>query len=358
MSQLSIRQRIALELDRVRRHNDAQLHPLYQLFWECTLRCNLHCLHCGSDCRQESLVPDMPAADFLRAVDEVRPHVDPHRLMVILSGGEPLMRKDIEEVGRELHRREMPWGMVSNGMLLTEERLRGLLAAGMHSMTISLDGNAVDHNWMRGNQHSHERALAAVSLLSRTDLSWDVVTCVNRRNIQYLPEIKEMLLEAGVRAWRLFAIFPVGRARQHPDLQLPDEDLRRLLDFIATERADASNPMDVSFACEGFVGSYEGKVRDGFYECQAGISVASVLIDGSISACTSIRSRFYQGNIYEDNLWDVWEHRFERYRNREWAHVGECGDCQMWRYCEGNGMHLHDEEGRLLTCHLKRIGER
>ena len=113
--------------------------------------------------------------------------------------------------------------------------------------------------------------------------------------------------------------------------------------------------MSVSYACEGFVGRYEWKVRDGFYGCQAGITVASVLIDGSISACTSIRSRFYQGNIYRDNLWEVWENRFESYRNREWAHQGTCAHCKMWRYCEGNGMHLHDEDGRLLTCHLKRL---
>ncbi|MCQ2267998.1 MAG: TIGR04133 family radical SAM/SPASM protein [Bacteroidaceae bacterium] len=352
---MKLKQKLVFEIDRLRRENLKELHPLRQLFWECTLRCNLHCLHCGSDCKNIATTPDMPAEDFLKAVDQVLPHVDPHKLMVIISGGEPLVRKDLEEVGRELHRREMPWGMVSNGLLLTPERLQSLMAAGLTAMTISLDGMEEDHNWMRGNPASFQCALRAISLLSQTRLAWDVVTCVNRRNVKYLPELRQLLIEVGVKHWRLFTIFPVGRAKEHPDLQLPDDDFRYLLDFIAENRKQPDNPIELQFACEGFLGDYEGKVRNNLYQCHAGITVASVLIDGSISACTSIRSKFYQGNIYQDNLWEVWENRFENYRNRSWAKQGECADCDMFRYCEGNGMHLHDEEGKLLLCHLKRL---
>lgn len=352
---MKLKQKLVFEIDRLRRENLKELHPLRQLFWECTLRCNLHCLHCGSDCKNIATTPDMPAEDFLKAVDQVLPHVDPHKLMVIISGGEPLVRKDLEEVGRELHRREMPWGMVSNGLLLTPERLQSLMAAGLTAMTISLDGMEEDHNWMRGNPASFQCAIRAINLLSQTRLAWDVVTCVNRRNVKYLPALRQLLITVGVKHWRLFTIFPVGRAKEHPDLQLPDDDFRYLLDFIAENRKQQDNPIELQFACEGFLGDYEGKVRNNLYQCHAGITVASVLIDGSISACTSIRSKFYQGNIYQDNLWEVWENRFENYRNRSWAKQGECADCDMFRYCEGNGMHLHDEEGKLLLCHLKRL---
>lgn len=352
---MKLKQKLVFEIDRLRRENLKELHPLRQLFWECTLRCNLHCLHCGSDCKNIATTPDMPAEDFLKAVDQVLPHVDPHKLMVIISGGEPLVRKDLEEVGKELHRREMPWGMVSNGLLLTPERLQSLMAAGLTAMTISLDGMEEDHNWMRGNPSSFQCAIRAINLLSQTRLAWDVVTCVNRRNVKYLPALRQLLITVGVKHWRLFTIFPVGRAKEHPDLQLPDDDFRYLLDFIAENRKQQDNPIELQFACEGFLGDYEGKVRNNLYQCHAGITVASVLIDGSISACTSIRSKFYQGNIYQDNLWEVWENRFENYRNRSWAKQGECADCDMFRYCEGNGMHLHDEEGKLLLCHLKRL---
>lgn len=354
-SNLSIRQKAALEIDRIMRNNKKQLHPLNQLFWESTLRCNLSCRHCGSDCKVQSSAPDMPKEDFLKAIDSILPHVDPHKLMVIVSGGEPLMRRDLEEIGAELNRREMPWGMVSNGMLLTADRLHRLISAGLHSATISLDGFENDHNWMRGHRDSFSNAMRAIRLLSQTNLNWDVVTCVNGRNINYLPELKTMLYDAGVRSWRLFSIFPLGRAKQYPEFQLSNADFRRMLDFIKDTRAEGL--VHASYGCEGFLGPYEGLVRDNLYRCSAGITVGSILADGSISACTSIRSNFIQGNIYHDDFWDVWENRFQNYRNREWAHTGECADCKMFRYCEGNGMHLHDDDGKLLVCHYKRIVE-
>ena len=355
MTSFSLKQRVGLELERRLRQNLKQLHPLRQLFWECTLRCNLQCRHCGSDCKMEGFMPDMPAEDFLRVIDEeVTPHVNPHEVMVILSGGEPLMRGDIEDVGRALYRREYPWGMVTNGMLFTEERFRKLYAAGLRSVAVSLDGNEEDHNWMRGHVSSFKNAMRAIRLLaSQERVVWDVVTCVNNRNVQYLTQLKNLLYEAGVRQWRLFTIFPAGRASQHPDLQLPGEKLREVLDFIIACRKEGK--IHASFACEGFLGAYEGKVRDHLYQCAAGISVASVLIDGSISACTSIRGKYYQGNIYKDRFWDVWEHGFQDYRNRDLMRKGDCADCKMFRYCEGGGMHLRDEEGNLMLCHLKKL---
>jgi len=355
MNSLPLKTRLALEIERCMRHNRAKIHPLKQLFWECTLRCNLHCLHCGSDCKVSSVHPDMPAQDFLCVIDSITPHVDPHHLMIILTGGEPLVRADLEEVGHELYCREYPWGMVTNGMLLTEERFQRLKEAGLRSVTISLDGFEVEHNWMRGNRHSFQRALEAIRLLaSDKEVEWDVVTCVNRRSYPRLREFRNMIYDAGVRDWRLFTIFPVGRAAQHPELQLPDEDFRGLMDFIVETRAQGL--IHTEYACEGFLGEYEGRVRDHLYTCQAGISVASILIDGSISSCMSIRFDHKQGNIYQDDFMKVWENRFEKYRNRDWARRGACKDCKMFRYCEGDGMHLHDDNGDLLFCHLNRLG--
>ena len=108
---------------------------------------------------------------------------------------------------------------------------------------------------------------------------------------------------------------------------------------------------------EELSGDYEGKVRDHLYRCFAGINVASILIDGSISACTSIRGKYYQGNIYKDDFWEVWNNGFKNYRDRGWMKKGKCGDCKMFRYCEGGGMHLRDEQGNLLLCHYERIKE-
>ena len=182
-----LRKRLALELFRSIRKNRAKIHELRTLFWECTLRCNASCLHCGSDCHVSSAHPDMPVEDFLKVIDEITPHVDPHKVMITFTGGEALVRKDIEACGRELNKREYPWGIVSNGLLLNRTRLDSLLAAGMHSITISLDGFEEAHNWLRGNRRSFEGAVNAIAMLAEEkEIVWDVVTCVNQKNFKDL----------------------------------------------------------------------------------------------------------------------------------------------------------------------------
>lgn len=325
-------------------------HVLTTLFWECTLRCNASCRHCGSDCKVSSTVKDMPAADFVGVIDSLRPHVDSHKTFVIFTGGEPLVRRDLETVGRELYNREFPWGIVTNGLLLDENRFSSLRAAGMRTATVSLDGFKEEHCWMRGNPLIFDRAVGAIKIMaSDPGFIFDVVTCVNQRNFRSLERFSEFLVELGVSHWRIFTVFPVGRAKDDPELQLSGEQFSELMDFIVRTRKEGK--INVEYACEGFLGGYEGEVRDNFHYCQAGVSVASVLADGSISACPSIRTDFYQGNIYRDDLWTVWNEKFKPFRDRSWARKDECASCDMFKYCRGGGMHLRDDTGKLILCH-------
>ena len=388
---MNLRKRIIFELERLRRKNLQQLHPLQQLFWESTLRCNVHCLHCGSDCSSSEITPDMPAEDFLRVIDQsVTPHVDPHKVLIIISGGEPLMRKDLAEVGAALKQRGYPWGMVTNGLALTEKRFKELMAAGLRSIAISFDGLELDHNWLRQHPLAFEGATRAIKLaaqygvqrgstvvqhgskLSNTErealnnieqapapaeqpngLVWDIVTCVNQRTINQLDEMQQYLWSIGVRNWRLITIDPMGRAAENPELILTPEQHRQVLDYIREKRKQG---LHISYSCEGFMPDYEMEVRDHLFHCAAGISIASILIDGSISACTSVRGKYYQGNIYKDDFWEVWENGFEPYRNRKWMKKLEpCNNCKLFRYCEGGGMHLRQEDGALMLCHHNKL---
>ena len=352
---LGLRKRLGLELFAQLYKHTVEEHPLRTLFWECTLRCNLNCRHCGSDCRAEATVPDMPLEDFLRVVDEqITPHVDPHKVMVVISGGEVLVRKDLERAGLELYRRGYPWGIVTNALALTPERFESLLRAGLHSISVSFDGFEEQHNYIRRNPHSYERALAALRMIAADGtVAYDAVTCVTGALVPRLEEMKELLIANGIKHWRIFTIFPVGRAADDPTLRLTDEQFREVMEFIRRTRREGR--IDLSYACEGFLGNYETEVRDSFYYCSAGVTTASIRVDGALSGCTSIRSNFNQGNLYRDNFWEVWSNRYEPFRNREWARRDECGDCRMFRYCQGGGMHLRDEEGKLLMCHYKRL---
>lgn len=356
VTDISVRKRIGLELFRQHKKNAAKTHKLSYLMWECTLRCNLACKHCGSDCHKDMRQKDMPLSDFFKVIDKITPHINPNETMIAITGGEPLMRDDLEICGHQLYERGYPWGMVTNGLFLSEKRLTGLLNAGLRSVTVSLDGLEDTHNRMRGNKNSFRAAHTAISLLTQTDdLIYDVVSCITADNFSQLTELKQLLIDTGVKSWRIFTVFPIGRAGRHKDLQLSSLQFKQLFDFIRETRKEGL--IKLKYGCEGFLGDYETDVRDHFFFCHAGIGIASVLADGSISACPNLRSNFIQGNIYRDDFWEVWSNRYHPFRDRKWAKKDECAECKYFRYCEGNGMHLRDEEGKLLFCHLKRIKE-
>ncbi|KJF44637.1 TIGR04133 family radical SAM/SPASM protein [Draconibacterium sediminis] len=332
---------------------ETRAHELNYLFWECTTRCNLNCIHCGSDCAKDSTFNDMPLNDFLKAIDTIEGKAP--NFTIVFTGGEPLLRNDLEQCGKELRRRGFRWSMVSNGHLYNNERHYSLLNAGMGALTISLDGLEASHNWMRNNSNSFQKVLNAIELAASSKrLNFDVVTCVNQKNINELRQIKDLLLAKNVKAWRLFTIIPIGRAANNPDLQLTDKQFVELMDFIAEQRK--SKDIDVKFSCEGYVGKYESLVRDSSFFCRAGINIGSVLIDGSISACPNIDRSFAQGNIYTDNFYEVWQNKFQPFRNRNWTKTGQCKSCREYKDCQGNGFHnWHGNKQNVLVCHHQKI---
>jgi len=300
----------------------------------------------------------MPKDDFLDVLSSLRPYLNPNKTMIVLTGGEPLVRRDLEECGKAMYEMGYPWGFVTNGWGLTQPRLDALLDAGLRSVTISLDGYSEEaHEWFRGKKGSWLRALNAISRVTSTpDLIYDVVTCVNKRNITELHRLKEMLITLGVTHWRLFTVFPKGRAKEEPLLKLSNEEFVYVMDFIRQTRKEGR--IKVSYGCEGYLADYEMAVRDAPFFCQAGIHIASVLANGDISACPSLRGDYVQGNIYRDDFREVWNTRYQVMRDRSWTKTGKCADCKSYKYCQGNGLHLRDEKtGELLQCHLEMMGK-
>jgi len=348
-----LKKRIALRLHVAKRKADALSHELRYLFWECTLRCNMQCLHCGSDCTKDAQSPDMPLPDFLKVLDTISAHTAPSQVVIAITGGEPLMRADLAEAGHQIQMRGFSWGMVTNGYLMTAQKMDELLKAGLKYLTISFDGLEPEHEWLRGKKEAYVRACNAITLATKamleSGLSFDVVSCVNKRTIGGLDAIKNRLIELGVRNWRLATIFPKGRAAENSELILDGKELRQLLDFIVTTRNEGT--INASYGCDSFLGNYEMVARQSPFFCWAGVNIGSVLVDGSISACPSLRGDYIQGNIYKDNFMDVWNTRYQVMRKRAWLKTGECKACSMWSLCNGNGLHLRREkDGKLLSC--------
>ena len=350
-------------LFRIFRANETKVHELNYLFWECTTRCNLHCRHCGSDCMAASGDIDMPLEDFLKALDTIPAKERPPEFTVVLTGGEPLLRPDIAELGRAIRSRGFRWSMVSNGWFYDEAMHRRLMDAGMGALTISLDGLGDNHDWMRGRSGCYERSERAIAIAAAEPrLNFDVVSCINRRSIGQLDELYDKLASLGVRQWRIFTIIPIGRAKDDPEMQLTDTEFVRLMEFIKARREaaaavkDGSLPMNVTFSCEGYLGRYERKVRRNPFFCRAGVNIASVLIDGRICGCPNIdRDVFSQGNIYQDSLWDVWQNRFGQFRDKSWTRCGRCAGCKVQRDCQGGGMHnWHGDCKESINCHYSK----
>ena len=296
----------------------------------------------------------MPLEDFTKVLDDIKEKNTAKKLTVCITGGEPLLRKDLELAGKAIQEHGFNWGIVTNGLLMTKERFYSLMNAGMSSISFSIDGFENEHNYLRQSPLSYQKVCQAIEMAVNiqkkypNSLVFDVITCVHKGNLGILPKLRDDLIERGVTQWRIFSIFPEGRADKN-NLSLDNDEYIQLMDFIAQTRAykdSKGRAIQLNYSCEGFLGKYELKARDYFFFCRAGINVGSVMCDGSMSACLSVRGKgFIQGNIYNDSFMDVWNSKYECMRNRDWAKTGKCANCKQWKFCLGNGLHLHHDLG-------------
>ncbi|MBN2497160.1 MAG: radical SAM protein [Deltaproteobacteria bacterium] len=338
---------------------ECAVHPLRYLFLEITQRCNLRCRHCGSDCGRDTRLDELSTDEWLAFFGYLAVRCDRRKLALVLTGGEPLCHPEWDRILRGLREHGLAWGMVSNGFGLDRENMARAVEAGLISLTVSLDGMRKSHDQLRGRKGSFERAVKALELAVAARVRFlDVVTCVHPGNLDELDSVMGLLERIGLSRWRLFSIFPKGRARENEDLLMGAEGFKRMLGFIEEAREQkAARGFHVDFSCEGYLPDrWERAVRDEPYFCRAGISIGSVLCDGAISACPNISRSLVQGNIRTDDFLTVWEERFQPFRDRSWLRKGPCADCAHFAACQGNSLHLYDEQlGHTVLCTYKLL---
>jgi radical SAM protein with 4Fe4S-binding SPASM domain len=334
----------------------AKVHDLNYFFWESTRKCNLSCRHCGSDCYKDEQTPELSSDQVCKVFHDLARSYDPEKIMVAVTGGEPLIRPDLFDVLGEVGRLRFSWGMVTNGMAVDHRVVEKCMETGMRTVVVSLDGLEESHNWLRNNAISYQKATSALQLFVNAK-KFDVVeaiTCVSYRNIGQLDLVYEQLRDLKVDSWRLFTIFPKGRAVYNPELLSNRELLIRLFEFIKQKRGqDPEWP--VNYSEEGYLGcGYEGQVRDDLYYCAAGIHVGGLLCNGDYSACPSLSQEWVQGNANELTFPEAWETRYQNMRNRRWMENDFCGNCPEWKNCQGSSLHLWDwKHGRPKVCHFR-----
>ncbi|HQJ61571.1 MAG TPA: radical SAM protein, partial [bacterium] len=194
---------------------DKKVRKLNFIFFELTQKCNLSCVHCGSDCNKDNNSADLPADVILKTLIDVKKKYDSHNITIVLSGGEPTIYPGVWDLGKKIIDLEFPWGMVTNGLSWDEKTIKKAKESRMHSVTVSIDGLEENHNWFRGNPKSFRKAKNALKMILETPEIYkkDVVTVINRRNLNELDDIYEMLKKMGLKRWRLTGVDPIGRAK-------------------------------------------------------------------------------------------------------------------------------------------------
>src|SRR5688572_9531155 len=311
---------------------DQQVRPIY-VVWEITLRCDLACRHCGSragHARGDEL-------DTEECIDLVRQMAELDVKEVTLIGGEAYLRDDWTEIVRAVKAHGMSCTMTSGGRGLTEERARDAKAAGLESVSISVDGLEATHDRLRGVEGSFRSAFQAFENLTRAGIRVACNTQINRLTMPELPQLLELIAAAGVHSWQIQLTVPMGRAADEPDVLLQPFDLLELFPLLARlkGRMDELKVRLWPGNNIGYFGPYESLLKGGMprghmASCGAGRTTIGIESDGAIKGCPSLPTEAWTGgNIRDASLRDIWERsaplRYTRDRTVE----------SLWGYCRG-----------------------
>lgn len=264
---------------------------------EITRRCNLQCPHCFTDSGPQALAgPDGPTVRRLLA--ELAAAGVKH---VAFSGGEPLLRRDLEELMR--HGREhgiVAYGIVTNGALAEPARVKSLVAAGLDTVQVSLDGvTAEDHGAVRGcGPHYFYRAVRAIRLFRDAGARVDVACLLTARNVARQAEMTLFCEALGVRGLRYCTFVPTGRgagADQQEEHALDPAAIDEFLAFLRTMNAAPDAPLKL-FIDHG-IGPWS---ESGAFRCPSGRDVAYMSAEGDLYPCPGlVFPPFRVGNVFE-----------------------------------------------------------
>lgn len=314
---------------------------LKSLFLELTISCNERCRHCGSSCGDIKPTDELTTAEICNFLDYCAKHINTSETRLCITGGEPLLREDFFEIMSYAKKLGFSWGMTSNGILIDDETAHRLAAAGMKTVSISIDGLPETHDWFRQRKDSCEAAMNGVrALVKRPEFAHvQVTTVVHKRSLSELSALYDILSRENLGSWRVINIEPIGRAKQQPELLLDAEDYKKLFRFIYEKRT--AGGMEVTYGCSHYLGrDWEREVRRWYFLCNAGIYTASVMYNGDIGGCLDIERRpeLIQGNIRKDDFMEVWQNRFRCYRD-ESRLSDECRRCSEAEFCAGDAFH-------------------
>jgi len=263
--------------------------------WLTTYRCNSNCVYCEASANQINC-DELTTEQIKMVIDDLQKLRVRH---LFVTGGEPLMRKDLFKVLAYVKQNGMTVGMITNSLMYDQFRHQ-IKEIGFKSIWTSVDGLAQTHDRNRGYPDAYRITLDAIKYYSQINVPLRVVnTLVHPENYDELPELFEQLKQAGINRWRLALAVPVGRG-QDSKWTLSPEQVIGIFNYVEKTRKH----FDVELSEElGYLGCWDLPTRNSPFICPSGLTFCAIMPDGHVLPCQVVYDTTYsQGNVKEKSF--------------------------------------------------------
>lgn len=322
-----------------------------RIYWEVTRGCNLRCVHCRAVPTEAPSPDDLTTQQCCKIMDQIVQLCKP---ALVLTGGEPLLREDIYDLGRYGASKGFRMGLATNGTLVTAEAADRIRDAGFGRISVSLDGpDAVTHDRFRRVEGAFETAVEGIRRLKAAGLYVQINTTVAAHNASSLDEIFSLVERLKGDAWHLFLLVPVGCGLQvAEEMQLKAREYERILDWIETRAV--GSPFDIRPICAPHFTRVRAQraLLHRWFEPSSGGAAASIPFRHTGRGCTagteicfiSHRGTVYPcgylpleaGDLAMQTFEEIWRGSplLSSLRDPDLL-KGKCGSCEFKRLCGG-----------------------
>lgn len=321
-----------------------KIRPPRLVAWELTNACNLACIHCRASAIKEPPPGELSTGEAKHLVDELMEY----KPIIILTGGEPLLRDDVHEIARYASGHGLRVVLATNGTLLTPDIARRLKESGIQRVSISIDGSsAKTHDTFRGEPGAFEAALRGIDILKKEDMSFQINTTITKRNLTEIPGIYDLALELGASALHIFLLVPTGRGEEIESEEIPPEEYERVLNWFYDRSRTSRIQLKATCAphyfrimrqrakAEGIRITRETHGLEAMTKgCLGGSAFCFISSKGDVYPCGYLPA--LAGNIRQQPFKMIWEKSrvFNDLRDPGML-KGKCGVCEYRMVCGG-----------------------
>lgn len=301
----------------------------FHMVWLATDACNARCLHCSSNSSRRN----PRELSTQEVVDLFGQFAACGVVDVGISGGEPLLRKDLFEILEETRALGLSVGLASNGSTLTHERARRLSVLGIDRYQVSLDGLRSAHDTLRRWPGLFDRVLETIRLALSYGLRTHVCCTINRLNADELVTFTALVHSLGVQRINFSRYVPTGRGTDALDLS--NDHWRAVIEQCVRLRNEYASRMEITtHLAQQILVDPEVVDMPGFVGCQAGMGQGCVTADGTVWPCVLLPIPL--GNVREASFQEIWDGSETVRLLRSRTHLkGPCGNCSLKDRCGG-----------------------